>query len=286
MKRWLLILIVLTCFLSACASTETPTPVPEIEEEPGVPAAIVPLSEMHIVASDYFEEDFLISVAMPLSYGFSDQTYPVLYMLDGNIEFAIGASLAPLLAFGQEAPEVIVVGIGYVVSDIMQVLELRTRDLPPTATEIGGGGADNLMKFIDEELKPFIEENYSTDTEIEILFGHSLAGLFTTYALFQEPEAFDYYIIGSPSLEWDDKVMFTFEEDYAAKNSDMPAKVFIGVGALEGELFTNTQEMAQQLMDRNYPNLNIEVYVYEGGMHFSTLGGTIGQGLMSVLSSP
>jgi predicted alpha/beta superfamily hydrolase len=286
MKKWGLSLILIVCLLSACTSQEAAAPGPEVEEEPGQAAAIIPLSAMHVVPSQYFEEDFLISVGMPLSYGMSEATYPVLYMLDGNIEFGIGASLAPLLAYGQEAPEVIVVGIGYVVSDIMQIVQLRTRDLPPTATEEGGGGADNLIKFIEEELKPFIEENYRADPESEILFGHSLGGLFTTYVLFQNPEAFDRYIIGSPSYDWDNNVAFTFEEDFAAANNDLPARVFMGVGGMEGDLYADAEAMVQLLIDRNYPNLDLELYVYDEGMHFSTLGGTIGQGLMAVLSNP
>jgi predicted alpha/beta superfamily hydrolase len=241
---------------------------------------------MHVLASAYFEEQLLITVALPMSYGATDQTYPVLYMMDGNFEFPIGAMLAPLLAYGQEAPEVIVVGIGYAVTDIAQIISLRWRDLPPTVTDEGGGGADNLILFIEEELKPFIAENYRVDPENEILFGHSLAGLFATYSLFQAPDGFKYYIIGSPAYQWDEEVVFSYEEAYATDNSSLAARVFFGIGALETERLLLTEQMAQTLLGRDYPGLEIEVYVFQDGMHFSTLGGTIGQGLMWVLSVP
>lgn len=286
MKTRFITLVVSAIFLSACTSAVSPTPLRIIEEELGPPPAKIPLSATHVVSSEYFEEDFLIAVGLPFAYGVSYQeTYPVLYMLDGNIEFGIGAPIAQLLNFNNEAPAVIVVGIGYDIDNIMEMVDLRTRDLSPTSTDMGGGNADNLIKFINEELKPFIAENYDANLESQILFGHSLAGLFATYTLFQDPTAFDSYIIGSPAYAWDDNVIFTFENNYAAGNSDMPARVFIGVGELEAGM-SNTQKMFQRLTDRNYPGLDLEIYIYEDGTHFSTLGGTIGQGLLSVLSSP
>ncbi len=284
MKRWSILFSTFVILMAAC--TPTPTLEPVSEEPESSPAAIVPFSEMHILSSDNYENDFLITVGFPLSYGASDQTYPVLYMLDGNIEFAIGQSLAPLMAFGQEAPEVIVVGIGYAVEDIMQVLELRARDLPPTETDMGGGGAEAFLAFITDELKPYVEENFAVDTGKEILFGHSDAGLFATYAMFQDPGGFEYYIIGSPTYYWDDGVMFSYEAQYAAANSDLSAKVFIGVGAAEEFVYPMTQQMVDAVVGREYPSLSLELMIFEDGLHFSTLGGTMGQGLFSVLSMP
>lgn len=284
MKRWTILLFVLALLMAACTPAATPEPI--AEEPEGPPAAIVPFSEMHILSSENYEEPFLITVGLPLSYGTSDQTYPVVYMCDGNFEFPIGGMLAPMLAFGGEAPEVIVVGIGYAIEDVMKILELRTRDLLPTATDEGGGGADEFLSFIIDEVKTFIEESYPVNTDIEVLFGHSHAGAFATYALFEDPEAFEYYIIGSPSYFWDDGMFFTYEEEYAAANSDLPAKVFIGVGDAEEFVNPLAQQMADVLVGREYPNLTLELYLFDDGLHFSTLGGTIGQGLLTVFSMP
>jgi predicted alpha/beta superfamily hydrolase len=116
----------------------------------------------------------------------------------------------------QEVPEMVIVGIGYPVNDFRQALGLRTRDLTPTKddawieellkltqgdfTNDGSGSADNFLKFIREELKPFIKANYRIDAEDSSISGHSFGGLFGLYALLHAPNTFKRYIISSPSI--------------------------------------------------------------------------------------
>ncbi len=143
----------------------------------------------------------------------------------------------------------VIVGIGYPVNDFRQALGLRTRDLTPTKDDAwiegllklmqgdfttgGSGGADNFLKFIREELKPFIKANYRIDAHDSSILGHSFGGLFGLYALLQAPNTFNCYIISSPSIWWDPEAVFEYEENLASKHSDLPAKVFISAGTLE-----------------------------------------------------
>jgi enterochelin esterase-like enzyme len=68
----------------------------------------------------------------------------------------------------------------------------------PTRTEIltkqikGIPGADNYLKFIVTELKPFIDNNYSTQNDVNNTFiiGSSMGGLISAYAVCEYPSVF------------------------------------------------------------------------------------------------
>src|SRR3546814_1175271 len=63
------------------------------------------------------------------------------------------------------------------------------------------GGADALLAFLIETLRPEIAARYpQTDGAEQILFGHSLGGLFAAHALLTRPGAFDAFLVSSPSL--------------------------------------------------------------------------------------
>lgn len=53
-------------------------------------------------------------------------------------------------------------------------------------------GSDNYLRFIVEELKPFIDKNYSTkpDKDNTIIMGSSMGGLISMYAICEYPEVF------------------------------------------------------------------------------------------------
>jgi predicted alpha/beta superfamily hydrolase len=101
-------------------------------------------------------------------------------------------------------PEMIVVGVTN--TD-------RTRDLTPTKVtvanepggDVGGGGGDNFLKFMETELIPTVEKNYRT-VPFRIHAGHSFGGLLAVHALVTKPDLFNAYIAASPSLWWDDQV--------------------------------------------------------------------------------
>lgn len=64
------------------------------------------------------------------------------------------------------------------------------------------GGADKFMRFLNEEVFPFIEKEYRVFPE-RIAVGHSNGGTFITYCLLNQPEMFNAYIAVSPNLAFD-----------------------------------------------------------------------------------
>jgi predicted alpha/beta superfamily hydrolase len=118
--------------------------------------------------------------------------------------------------------------------------------------------------------------------------GVSLGGLFPLYVLFYAPETFNRYIAVSPSLWWNDRVILEYEEEFADKHSDLPAKLFLSVGGLEEEQYpdlgmvSSLKEFHERLEDRNYAGLEMEMVVMEDETHHSVFPSAFSRGLRTV----
>jgi len=149
--------------------------------------------------SKILNEERSIIVYTPETYHLSDKQYPVMYLLDGGSHFHHASGIVQYLAHVGNMPEMIVIAITNVD---------RSRDFSPTHTEKipTSGGAEKFMKFLSEELIPFVDKNYRT-SPYDILVGHSFGGTFATYALLKEPDLFNAYIAISPYLMYDDNML-------------------------------------------------------------------------------
>ena len=149
-------------------------------------------------------EERVILVRTPPGYETNKQSYPVLYMTDGDAHIGHTASTVEFLARNGRMSEMIIVGVTN--TD-------RTRDLTPVkssqknaAGELvnpTSGGADNFLKFFETELIPAIEKDYRVQP-YRILAGHSLGGLFAIHAMITKPGLFNSFVAVSPSLQWED----------------------------------------------------------------------------------
>jgi len=179
---------------------------------------------------------------------------PVLYVLDADVGFALAAEVARLRGIMGMLPTAMVVGIGYGV-DFAEFAKLRTADLTPPLSEAGraalgsmssfigdqDGGADAFLAFLADTLAPEIGRRYPEASATDrILFGHSLGGLFTAYALLNRPDAFTTFLANSPSLWWDGFAILGHLPAFAEKLArlDRQPRVLIGVGGKEQDLPT------------------------------------------------
>lgn len=249
-------------------------------------------TEQHIVSSKIVGDTFKISAALPKNYDESGKKYPVIYLLDANIFFNLVTDTARLLQFGQEIPESIIVGIGY--PDDSKHLHLRCRDYLPTKNDISeiSGGADKFLEFMLNELLPFVEERYRINSDDTVLVGDSYSGLFGLYTLFHKPESFKSYVIGSPSIYWDNAVTFDYEKIYASTHVDLKANVFLSVGALEAiyepefaAMVANVEKLRDILLDRNYQGLKLTSHIFENETHLSVIPATMSRGLRTVFNN-
>lgn len=274
------------------------------------PLVTIPFTAVHILNAKEIDPDFRIEIALPFSYQQSKKSYPVIYLTDGNGLFPIVTGNVRQLLLGREVLEAIIVGIDYnlpKLRSILTILSLRSRDLTPTSDnewvemarksplaplreDINPGGAKRFLSFIDNEVKPFVNSHYRTNLDNQTLAGYSFGGLFAFYVLMNSTDSFDNYVIGSPSFWWDQGICFEYEENYSKTHEDLRKRVFMSFGSLEeipgnpGILrLVNLKSMADRLRSRNYPNLMLEDYVFDGETHLSGPGTSINRGLRFVL---
>lgn len=162
------------------------------------------------IDSKILNEKREICISLPKSYNSnsaSNQKYPVIYLLDGENNFSsVAGMLTDWTGTSQSNyPEMIVVGI---------INIDRNKDYTPTIAYINSedslidssGGGEKFTSFIEKELIPYINENYSTDS-YNVLIGHSLGGLFVVNTLLNHTQLFNAYIAIDPSLWWDNKIL-------------------------------------------------------------------------------
>jgi predicted alpha/beta superfamily hydrolase len=231
------------------------------------------------IFSESVADTFHVMISVPDGYYSGDKRYPVLYVLDGDVAFGMAASIARYLQIGENIPELIVVGIGYGALD-KSAGEKRRRDYRPTIT----GDAENFLKFLKDELIPFIDTNYRTVPEDRTINGYSIGGLFGLYTLFTKPETFNRYIIGSPSLTWDNYSIFNYEENSPDKIGETKLSIFISVGSEESDekYFDPTDKLVTQIQERNYTGLRLEAKVFDGSTHLMGPPESLTHGLLSI----
>ncbi len=247
--------------------------------------------------------------------GDSDRGLPAVYVMDGTLQFGLAADAARMLAFSGEAKPHIIVAVGYPDSlPIEGHLTRRMLDLTPTRDEalesqpevsadLVTGGASRFMQCLLTEVAPMIEAELPADPEQRVLCGHSLGGLFTLYAMLEQPDAFSAYIATSPSLWWDDRYMFRREQEYARDHDDLATRLFMSVGGLEStpspdatdeqreaiersRMVANMTEFAETL-EGGYPSLELlGAPVFDDETHMSVMPAALTRGLRAVLAPP
>ncbi|MGZ4736735.1 MAG: alpha/beta hydrolase, partial [Acidimicrobiia bacterium] len=162
----------------------------------------------------------------------SRKAVSTLYLTDANGLFGAAVDAIRLMQLAQHLPPMLVVGIGYPVGALAEATARRTKDLSPSDDDKYAhlfperpemGGAPALLEFIRAELIPWVEASYNVEPGDATFFGHSLAGLFGTYALLTQPDTFRRYAIGSPSLWWNDGIATSIEQAYADAHDDLAA---------------------------------------------------------------
>lgn len=220
--RFSLTALLIAFFASALHAKNEETPV------------IFDCSATFLFSSEFTGRSYQIDVAWPAHTPPPEAGWPVLYTLDGKRIFPATVGLARALAnnpLGTGVHPGVVVGIGYKETDPAEILKLRARDYTLE-------GASAFLEFIENELKPFVENRYRVDPQRSSLFGHSYGGLFTTYALFHRPEVFENYLIASPSLWWRGNAIQK-EEPFLASNLEMARRwptVYLTSGQYEQAL--------------------------------------------------
>lgn len=216
-----------------------------------IPDNLIEFEETYTAIND----TYIIRIHLPESYHSSDLIYPVLYQLDGSTTTGSVIEDYEHLVKDNLTQEFIIVSIDYKNEDN------RSRDFTPSSLDNfdNSGGANDFLYFLRHQLVPKINTTYRTDLSFgNTLRGHSLGGLFASYALFKANEAdnvFSNFIIESPAWWWDDNYMIEMEYNLALNNQDLPFQAYFSAGDLEGATMKGSFEVIKErLLGRSYPN--------------------------------
>ena len=160
--------------------------------------------------------DYLIQIYKP-PVAQPPHGYPVLYILDGNATFPSAANIAQSIGAGSTKlglDPLMIVAVGYPQQKTFDV-QKRAYDYTPkpsaefqTQGKYKYGGADQFISFLNNELKPEIAKQFPVNNQQQSLYGHSFGGLLVLYHFFQKPDAFQRYFAASPSLWFDQGMLF------------------------------------------------------------------------------
>lgn len=197
--------------------------------------------------------DYRIFVAAPAKKA-PAEGFPVIYMTDGNRMLPIAAKL-----MGENPKlEAVFVGIGYPTDDKDEIVRLRYFDLtPPTPDDLipvqtnipKTGGRDAFFDFINHQVKAEIESRFPIDPTRQALFGHSLGGLFTLYALFNHADSFQSYAAADPSIWWNGRSILADKDRFveAFKANPKPMRLLVESSGKRGERPGRTKEEIKRL---------------------------------------
>lgn len=252
-----------------------------LAQTPQKTMVVVPGTEQFVMKAKSNGIEYRIDVFIPAGMDTSKVRPSVMYVTDGNLLFTSWVDVYHAMALQGGNEPVIIVGIGYPSSldaDTFTpfINASRTRDLTPTVPKGGKvgeqGEAAAFLSFIKNELIPEVESRYRADSTHRGLGGHSLGGLFATYALLHEPTLFHRWWIGSPSMWWDNDIGFGWLKDAAAKTPPK-GKVYVTVGSLEGETMTPKAVRLVAALKSTFPTLTVGSQVYEDETHGSVIFG-------------
>lgn len=230
-------------------------------------------TEERTLFCDATGREYHLSVALPETYATSNQSYPVIYLLDSDIFFGMAAGLTPLSHWCVGTPEAIVVGIGYDMQNYAEWMDVRGRDffIPDVVDwmpEDPNFIADRFLTGLTQEIIPFIETNYRASSFDRCLYGYSASGFFTLYALFHQPQAFQRYMCGSVmNLAYPYLIQHT--ERLAARSADEPIWLYTSVGELESKQVPSYHQLIDFLRGGNFPCLKLSTEIYPGEYHGS-----------------
>lgn len=184
------------------------------------------------IESKELGEKRILNIYLPEGYNKNDTIkYPVIYLLDGSADedfiHIVGLVQFNSFEWVNRVPKSIVVGIA-------NVDRRRDFTFPTTIPEDKKaypttGNSGRFIRFLENELQPFIEKKYKT-TNSKTIIGESLGGLLATEILFKKPTLFNKYIIVSPSLWWDNASLLQQHPGILDSTFSQQTDFYIGVG--------------------------------------------------------
>jgi len=280
------VLLVLGCVPALAAGSGLPN-------APGHPYVLSDTEVLPFKTEDK-TRDYVLFVSLPRNYATrTSERFPTIYLLDADYSFAIARNVMRHFSDRNQIGESIIVGIGDpgADADLDIYKRLRVKDYTP-AVSIGasgygddidkqGGGATTFLHILGDEIVPAIDKRYRTDPAARMIVGHSYGGLFATWTMFQRPGLFRDYLVVSPSLWFNNRMVFDVMHAYLATHKELPARVFFSVGSFEGggSMAADIKALDGELTAAHPAGYESEVHVFDGETHNSVFPSAFTRGV-------
>lgn len=230
------------------------------------------------IQSAVLKQNRKITVFLPDGYAPEGAgRFPVIYVLDADGRDQHSVPTARFLFVNNKMPKAIIVGVFNID---------RNHDFLPDSTKgvPTGGGADNFVRFFREELIPYIDRNYKTES-YRVIVGHSFGGVFAIHALLTDPDLFNSYIAIDPSIWYKDKMLVKSARNEFVKTKNWDKALFITGREGEGMKSMGVDAMEDLLKNSAPKELKWKVVTYPGEDHGSVPFKSVYDGLRYIFDS-
>lgn len=254
-------------------------------------AVEIPRSETVELTDPASKLVYPVFIKTPRSYrSNTDKVYPVIYLTDGMYSFQIasGATRFPMNSGAME--EAFIVSLSYFKGS--KGASSRIRDYTPSRADdwkLPTGNAEWHALFMREVVFPYMADNYRVSTTERTYVGNSLGGLFGAYILFKHPTMFNSYVLGSPSIWFNNHDLLSLKPNELSS----PIKVYISVGSLERPQFGEKQDMVsgatklkEKIVTEAGESVTLKLNIIEGAKHATAFPTTLIQGLDWIYGKP
>ncbi len=260
----------------------------------------IKVSSGKVIRHEMFESAFVdarhVDVWLPQDYS-SEKKYAVLYMHDGQMlfdasstwnkqEWGVDETMTQLMQ-NDQIRDCIVVGIWNIKDyrhseyfpqrawqmtgkkEQAEILKKQDAHINPKLFE-KGLRADNYLRFIVQELKPFIDQTYATkaDKANTFIMGSSMGGLISCYAICEYPGVFEGAICMSTHWPAVDGITLKYLKNHLPNPDTHRIYFDYGTETLDA-LYEPYQQKVDALMERNgfVMDKNFMSRKFEGAAH-------------------
>lgn len=211
---------------------------------------VIQFGKSYTLHSKILNQDRPYWVYLPPSYqDDTNQTYPVLYLLDAEWNFYWVCPVLQFMEQSRQIPEFIVVGVPNID---------REHDLTPAhdPNDPPSGGGQLFERFLDEELVTKINAKFRT-ISYRVLMGHSMGGALVADAFLRQTTGSQGYIAIDPSLGWDNQVLIHRAKELVP-SANIHAAIFITTArwrdlGLTDHSMTDSQKLFVSILKTNLP---------------------------------
>ncbi len=245
----------------------------------GASALVSPQIQVVPIKDSKTARNYELYIELPEDYAKNEnKAYPVIYYTDAMWHLEMLSACQEFIL-----EDVILVGISWQL-DMNEDLKKevgahvsRFRDYsmsahtnPKIQAKYQLGQARTHLDFIRNDVMTYVDATYRTDPNSRTYFGYSLSGEFGAYILMAQPDSFNNYIIGSPTIKDEIDHLSKLNTKFGPfKSSDrstsMNANVFIAHGSLEKEtVVAPIDAFVSLLKDRRDDGLSVLKEVIDG----------------------